>query len=370
MAVAIAARRRARRRRSRAGGSRRRSSPRRRGSSSRRSAVGAPFGGFPWADLGVALHDLPPARALASFGGGPARELRGRSRSTGFAPRPRVRLRRAPSRRAVALAASGVVAMLVVTRARRRRRGTSPTDDRARSASRCCRVTTRSCRWPSRQMQLLTDKHLALAEQLQGHYDLIVFPEAALDTDPDQDPERAREARRPSPRNTAPAVLVNARTPAGNGENYNSNLMYTPDGTLQGMYSKQHLVPFGEYVPWRGALGFIGELRQIPYDFRAGDRTRVPVPAATGRQRDLLRVGVRPARARLRARRRGDRRGEHQQPLVPALGQLRAAPGDRPDARRRDRPAGAAGVGLGHQRGDRSRRRACTTRPACSRRRS
>ena len=71
------------------------------------------------------------------------------------------------------------------------------------------------------------------------------------------------------------SLLVNARTPAGNGENYNSNIMYEPDGTRQGIYSKQHLVPFGEYVPWRGALGFIDELRQIPYDFRAGDRTVV-----------------------------------------------------------------------------------------------
>ena len=28
-----------------------------------------PFGGLPWGDLGVALHDFPPARAVASWGG-------------------------------------------------------------------------------------------------------------------------------------------------------------------------------------------------------------------------------------------------------------------------------------------------------------
>ncbi len=28
-----------------------------------------PLGGFPWGELGVSLHDFPPARALASFGG-------------------------------------------------------------------------------------------------------------------------------------------------------------------------------------------------------------------------------------------------------------------------------------------------------------
>ncbi len=68
---------------------------------------------------------------------------------------------------------------------------------------------------------------------------------------------------------------MNARTPAGNGEDYNSNIMYGPNGKRQGIYSKQHLVPFGEYVPWRDALGFISELRQIPYDFKAGDKTVV-----------------------------------------------------------------------------------------------
>src|SRR6185312_1128358 len=41
--------------------------------------------------------------------------------------------------------------------------------------------------------QPLTEKHFALADRLRGDYDLIVFPESSLDTDPQQDPElRAR----------------------------------------------------------------------------------------------------------------------------------------------------------------------------------
>ena len=43
------------------------------GGRSRRSWAACPFGGFPWADLGVALHDVPAARALASVGGVAAR---------------------------------------------------------------------------------------------------------------------------------------------------------------------------------------------------------------------------------------------------------------------------------------------------------
>jgi apolipoprotein N-acyltransferase len=64
-------------------------------------------------------------------------------------------------------------------------------------------------------------------------------------------------------------VLVNARTPAG-ARVRNTNLLYTPDGRLQGTYSKRHLVPFGEYVPWRDALSWLPELRQVPYDFEQG----------------------------------------------------------------------------------------------------
>ncbi len=117
--------------------------------------------------------------------------------------------------------------------------------------------------------QLLTSKHLALAEQLQGHYDLIVFPEAALDTDPETDPVLRRQLTDIAAEHGAD-VLVNARTPGTDGQDRNTNLMYTPDGRLQGTYSKQHLVPFGEYVPWRDQLSFLSELRQIPYDYEAG----------------------------------------------------------------------------------------------------
>ena len=52
-------------------------------------------------------------------------------------------------------------------------------------------------------------------------------------------------------------------------------MMYGADGKREGIYSKQHLVPFGEYVPWRGSLGFISEFGQTPYDFKAGDKTVV-----------------------------------------------------------------------------------------------
>jgi len=127
----------------------------------------------------------------------------------------------------------------------------------------------------------VTARHFELASHLRGRYDLIVFPESALDRDPESDPVLRKRITDLAAKHDA-VVLVNARTPAPGGGLYNANLAYGPHGALLGIYAKQHLVPFGEYVPWRDALSFLSELRQIPYDFVAGDK------------RQLFRVAGRP----------------------------------------------------------------------------
>ena len=57
-------------------------------------------------------------------------------------------------------------------------------------------------------------------------------------------------------------VPVDRRDPDGGHDDddrlYNTNLLYEPDGTLQGEYDKQHLVPFGEYLPLQRQLEAIG----------------------------------------------------------------------------------------------------------------
>ncbi len=226
----------------------------------------APLGGFPWADLGVSLHDLAPARALASLGGTLLVSFVIVA-FNGFVL-DAVVAARAHEMRATTTAALGLVGVLVfVAIADVARFDPTPTG-RMRFA--LLQGDDEELPLAEQTNQPLTDTHLELAEQLDGKYDLVVFPESALDTDPQIDPSLEAALTDIAAEHDT-SVLVNARTPAGNGEQYNSNLLYEPDGTLQGIYSKQHLVPFGEYVPWRGALGFIGELRQIPYDFAAGD---------------------------------------------------------------------------------------------------
>ena len=234
-----------------------------------------PLGGLAWGELGVTLHNLEFARALASFGGvylltfgvvavngllldGLVAAARGR-------PRP------------LAVAAGGLAALAVLALvADVTRYDTRPTGqlrfallqgDTVPGSGETADVSNQ-----------ITNDHFALAAQLHGRYDLIVFPESALNADPEADPvlrdrivalARAHDA----------VVLVNARHLGATGRLYNADLAYGPDGRLLAVYAKQHLVPFGEYVPLRSELTFISDLRQIPYDFTAGDR-RVLFPVS------------------------------------------------------------------------------------------
>jgi apolipoprotein N-acyltransferase len=117
----------------------------------------------------------------------------------------------------------------------------------------------------------LFGKHLELARELDGDYDLIVFPESSLERDPTTNPD-VRAQLTDLAREHDATVVANARVPTDDGGLYNANVSYTRGGREQGIYAKQHLVPFGEYVPLRDELSFIGELDQIPYDYEAGDR--------------------------------------------------------------------------------------------------
>jgi apolipoprotein N-acyltransferase len=226
-----------------------------------------PLGGFPWADVGVALHGVGAARALASLGGVALISLVVVT-TNGFVLDGLFGWRAADRRRLVL--ASGGIAIVVAFGAVADVARFEPTPTgHLRFA--LLQGDDRLLPLHAQQNQLLTAAHLVLAARLRGHYDLIVFPESSLDTDPQQDPALRSELAAIASAHDA-SLLVNARTPGTNGELRNSNLLYEPDGRLQGVYSKQHLVPFGEYVPWRSELGFIGDLRQIPYDFQPGQR--------------------------------------------------------------------------------------------------
>lgn len=79
--------------------------------------------------------------------------------------------------------------------------------------------------------------------------DLLVWPEGGLDTDPFQNETLARQMTLVTTRIGAP-LLANAAT-ARDERYWNTSMLWTQDGGAEQTHDKRHPVPFGEYVPDR-----------------------------------------------------------------------------------------------------------------------
>jgi apolipoprotein N-acyltransferase len=69
------------------------------------------------------------------------------------------------------------------------------------------------------------------------------------------------------------------------GREYNSALVIGADGARVGRYDKIHLVPFGEYIPFRRLLFFAHKLTGRVSDFTRGDQRKVFILAGQNGQR-------------------------------------------------------------------------------------
>jgi apolipoprotein N-acyltransferase len=113
----------------------------------------------------------------------------------------------------------------------------------------------------------------ALAQGAQ----LVIWPESSVPFYLDLEAALAAPIRRLAQEAETPFLIGSdefERGPAGDAY-YNAAVLIGADGRSHGSYRKMQLVPFGEYVPLRRLLFFVGSLVQAVSDFSPGTEPRV-----------------------------------------------------------------------------------------------
>lgn len=134
-------------------------------------------------------------------------------------------------------------------------------------------------KWSPATKEATVNTYLTLSRQVVGQADteLVVWPETALPFYPQKDALINRVVDFTTAHNTwlltgAPLYTIAPQTGGSDRVRYwNGAILIGPGGRMGGQYAKQHLVPFGEYVPLRRFLPFLEPLVVSVGDFSAGE---------------------------------------------------------------------------------------------------
>lgn len=249
-----------------------------------------PFGGFPWGRLAFA-NTGSPFTPLAALGGAPlvtfAVALTGTLLAAGVLAA--VRLRAAGSARSalsvrtlLPVAGTAAIAAAVLAAGYAVPVPTNATDF-VKVAIVQGNVQQPGMHFLGRPMQIL-DNHVAATLKLARDIrdgrtvkpDLVIWPENSSDLDPFSNPQ-AYDKITGAVRAVGVPVLVGALVDGPDARHVqNEGIVWDPVSGPGASYTKQHPVPFGEYVPFRTELTkVIHRLDQIPRDFYPGKNTGV-----------------------------------------------------------------------------------------------
>jgi len=236
-----------------------------------------PFGGFTWGGLGVTQHDNPLLLPLASVAGswGISFVL---AAVNVLVLEALERVRMGWGRPARLLAMGAAMALLPVLIP------AISADGPSVSVAVVQGNVPRDIAVEDRLIvdRIVAENHARLHRTLADDPpDLAVWPENALDQDPRRDPSLAALVEDAIVEVGSP-TLVGAITTEDDDSLRNENLLYTGEGEIVGRYVKNHLVPFGEYVPFRERLeGVVPDIERVREDLTPGTEPgRFPVPGA------------------------------------------------------------------------------------------
>ena len=143
-------------------------------------------------------------------------------------------------------------------------------------------------KWQPAFQRETIDTYLRLSNELflDKNPQLIVWPETALPFYPYEHPLFLRlhsELTRPHQTYLLTGAPHREKTSAAGPLSYaNSAFLLSPDGQIAGRYDKQHLVPFGEYIPFRRILHFASPLVETLGEFTPG-RSNTPLACRNSR---------------------------------------------------------------------------------------
>lgn len=225
-------------------------------------------GGFPWALLGTSQASVTPVIQLASvtgvFGVSALVALASVAAAmTALSTRPRERW-----------AAGGVAALvaLVIALGVWRVAGQSLTTQGQVVKVGLLQGNVLQ-KWDPELSQEILDRYLRLSRQvIDVGARLVVWPEASTPFFFEAEPARAAPIRELA-RSTRTAMIIGTdQFEPGTDVNriFNSAVIVSEDGSSRATYRKMQLVPFGEYVPLKGLLFFVGSLVDKVSDFSPG----------------------------------------------------------------------------------------------------
>lgn len=142
-------------------------------------------------------------------------------------------------------------------------------------------------KWLPTQQKQEIDTYLKLSKGKGNEPDLIIWPETAVPFYLQANNELSLEVRAYA---AAKRLYMLVGSPAyeekdGNFQLYNSAFLISSFGDIVKRYDKQHLVPFGEYIPLQHLFPFLNTFNNMQQNFSSGTQT-APLNA------DRLALGV------------------------------------------------------------------------------
>ena len=240
--------------------------------------------GFPWALLGYSQVTLLPIAQLASLVG-----VYGLSGLLALVSAAAALIVVERGRRRYAVAAVTVLitaACAVWGLARLRASALTSTGTPVRTAVIQGNVAQED-KWNPALADAITERYIAMTRQaLAQGATFILWPESSTPFYFEQDVVRGAAIRRLARESGATLVIGSDQIEAvksATGEpppdhSYNAAFLVKPDGRVGAVYRKMHLVPFGEYVPLKHLLFFVGPIVEAVSDFIPGtEATLLPV---------------------------------------------------------------------------------------------